>query len=40
MARFDLYADLAGAKVYVVDVQAELLEALATRVVIPLLRQA
>jgi toxin CcdB len=37
MARFDLYADLAGANVYVVDVQAELLEALATRVVIPLL---
>jgi toxin CcdB len=36
MARFDLYAGLGAGKGYVVDVQADLLEQLATRVVIPL----
>ena len=37
MARFDLYASVGGGKGYVIDVQADLLELLATRVVIPLL---
>ena len=37
MARFDLYSGVGGGKGYVVDVQADLLESLATRVVIPLL---
>lgn len=37
MARFDLYAGLGSGEGYVVDVQADLLESLRTRVVIPLL---
>ena len=37
MARFDVYSGVGGGKGYVVDVQADLLELLATRVVIPLL---
>jgi toxin CcdB len=37
MARFDLYSGVGSDKGYVVDVQANLLESLATRVVIPLL---
>jgi toxin CcdB len=37
MARFDLYSGVGGGKGYVVDVQADLLDSLATRVVIPLL---
>lgn len=34
MARFDLYSGVGSGKGYVVDVQADLLESLATRVVI------
>ena len=37
MARFDLYSGMGDGERYVVDVQADLLEPLATRVVIPLL---
>jgi len=37
MARFDVYAGLGAGDGYVVDVQAPLLDGLATRVVIPLL---
>jgi toxin CcdB len=37
MPQFDLYAGLGTAKGYVVDVQADLLDSLDTRVVIPLL---
>lgn len=40
MARFDLYAGLGPGEGYVVDVQADLLDALTTRVVIPLLPRA
>jgi toxin CcdB len=39
MARFDLYSGLGGGKGYVVDVQADLLDSLATCVVVPLLRR-
>ena len=37
MARFDLYSSVGGRNQYVVDVQADLLASLATRVVVPLL---
>jgi len=37
MAQFDLYSGVGRTKGYVVDVQADLLERLATRVVVPLL---
>ena len=37
MARFDLYLMPSGGAGYVVDVQADLLDGLATRVVVPLL---
>ncbi len=37
MARFDVYAGVGASGTYVVDVQAPLLDGLATRVVIPLL---
>lgn len=36
MAQFDLYAGLGRGQGYVVDVQADLLEQLATRIVVPL----
>lgn len=40
MARFDLYAGLGAGEGYMVDVQADLLNSLATRVVVPLLPRA
>jgi toxin CcdB len=40
MARFDLYAGLGAGDGYVVDVQADLLDALTTRVVVPVLPRA
>jgi hypothetical protein len=40
MARFDRYAGLGSGESSVVDVQADLLESLRTRVVIPLLPRA
>jgi toxin CcdB len=38
MARFDLYSGVGSGTGYVIDVQADILESLATRVVIPLLQ--
>ena len=40
MARFDLHAGLGDGKGYVVNVQADLLDSLATRVVVPLMPRA